>query len=129
MKQELICIQCPVGCRMDVTVEDETVVSVTGNTCAKGERYAQDECIDPKRIVTTIVRVAGRGTPLPVKTAAPVPKVLMLDCVRALQAVIVEPPVHIGQVILSNVCDCGIDVVATTNVGETAQKKENATFG
>ena len=56
-ERELICIGCPMGCPIVVKMEDGKVVSVTGNTCPRGEAYARKEVTDPTRIVTTTVHI------------------------------------------------------------------------
>ena len=58
-KRILTCIGCPMGCQLEVTLEKGAFASVTGNTCKNGARYAQKEVTDPRRIVTTTVRVEG----------------------------------------------------------------------
>jgi CxxC motif-containing protein len=59
MERNLVCISCPLGCRLTVAWEDERDITVTGNRCAKGESYAQEEILAPKRVVTATVTVAG----------------------------------------------------------------------
>jgi len=61
MERKLVCISCPLGCRLTVTWEDERDITVKGNRCAKGESYAQEEILAPKRVVTATVAVAGPG--------------------------------------------------------------------
>ena len=41
--KEFTCIRCPMGCALRAEVEDGKVVRVTGNTCKRGEDYAQQE--------------------------------------------------------------------------------------
>ena len=60
--RELICINCPMGCPLTVTLEDGEVVSVTGNTCPRGDAYGRKEVTNPRRIVTTTVPVVGSKT-------------------------------------------------------------------
>ena len=73
--QELICIGCPMGCNLKVTVSDNQELTVTGNTCPRGEDYAKKELTDPRRIVPSTVRVTGGHLPaVSVKTAADIPK-------------------------------------------------------
>ena len=55
--------------------------------------------------------------PLSVKTEAPIEKRLVFDCLAALGAVAVVPPVRIGDVILENVLGTGVNVVATEDIG------------
>ena len=64
---EITCINCPVGCRLSVTLENGQVTSVTGNTCTRGEIYARQECVDPQRMVTAVIPVAGSAMPLSVQ--------------------------------------------------------------
>lgn len=116
-KRELICIGCPLGCPLTVTMEAGEVVSVEGNTCKRGDVYARKEVTNPTRIVTSTVMVEG-GSDVTVscKTANDIPKGKIFECVRALKGVCVKAPVHIGDVILSDVAGTGVDIVATSNV-------------
>lgn len=113
---EITCINCPVGCRLDVTLENGQVVSVTGNTCKRGETYARQECVDPQRMVTAVIPVAGSAAPLSVKTRTPIPKKRIADCMRALSEVRIAAPVAAGSVVLADVCGTGVDVIATKSV-------------
>lgn len=114
---ELTCIGCPMGCPLTVHMENGAVVSVTGNTCPRGDAYARKEVTAPTRIVTTTVRVRG-GTLAMVscKTRTDIPKGKIFDVVRALKDVEVDAPVTIGQVLTENVAGTGVDIIATKNV-------------
>ena len=48
--RELTCIGCPMGCPLTVTMEAGEVISVTGNTCKRGDIYARKEVTNPTRI-------------------------------------------------------------------------------
>ena len=116
-KRELICINCPMGCRLTVTMEDEKVTEVTGNTCKRGEIYARKEVTNPTRIVTSTVQVeGGRALRTSVKTKEDIPKELIFECVKALKNVTVKAPVNIGDVVLENVAGTGVDIIATKSV-------------
>lgn len=116
-KRELTCIGCPLGCTVQVTLENGAVVSVTGNTCPRGDAYARKEVTAPTRIVTTTVPVRGGVLPaVSVKTAGDIPKNKIFDCVRALKTVTADAPVAIGQVILADAAGTGVDVIATKAV-------------
>ena len=116
-KIELTCIGCPMGCPLIVTMENGAVASVTGNTCPRGDAYARKEVTAPTRIVTTTVRVTGGAlAAVSCKTRSDIPKGKIFDIIRALKAVEVAAPVVIGQVILPNAADTGVDVIATKNV-------------
>lgn len=115
--RNLTCIGCPMGCSVTVLMDDGQVVSVTGHTCKRGEDYARKEVTNPRRIVTSTVRVTG-GTAdmVSVKTREDIPKEKVFACARALKGVVVEAPVQIGDVILANVADTGVDVIATKKI-------------
>lgn len=117
MEQIITCINCPVGCRMTVTLSDAgEFVSVTGNTCARGAKYAQQECTLPLRMITAVIPVENSRTPLSVKTATPVPKKMISQVMEALSQVQVSAPVALGQVILPNVLGTGSDIIATRSL-------------
>lgn len=113
--RELTCINCPLGCQLVVTMEDDKVVLVEGNTCKRGETYGRKEVTNPTRIVTTTVPVDGSDVEpmVSVKTATDVPKARIFDVMAALKNVRVTAPVHVGDVVLPDVCGTGVDIVAT----------------
>ena len=116
-KREIVCITCPIGCGLTVTLEDGQVTRVEGNTCKKGVGYAASECIHPLRSLTTTVAVYGGQHPVvSVKTAEPVPKPLLLACMSVIKHVQLTAPVRIGDVIVKDILNTGVDIVATNEV-------------
>ena len=114
-----LCIDCPLGCRLEVEVTDGADVEVRGFTCKKGKEYGKQEHADPRRMVSTTVRISGGKWPkLPVRTAAPVPKDKVLAVCRALSAVDVTAPVSMGHVVLADAMGTGIDIIATRDMPE-----------
>ena len=115
--KKLTCINCPVGCSLKVELDGENVISVSGNTCRRGEIYARKEVTNPTRIVTSTVKVVnGTSGTVSVKTKEDIPKEKIFACVQALRGIEVQAPVHIGVVIFENVAGTGVDIVATRNV-------------
>lgn len=113
-KREMICIGCPMGCPLTVEMDGTEVVNVTRNTCKRGDVYAKKEVTNPTRIVTSTVKVeGGKVDMVSVKTKEDIPKGKIFDCVKALKGVSVKAPVRIGDIILANVADTGVDIVAT----------------
>ena len=111
MKKQLTCILCPRGCPL-IIAEDLTV---TGNFCPRGEKYAIEESTNPVRTVTATVRVANRkDTMLSVKTEAPVPKEKMMDVMALLRSMTVTAPISIGEVIVADIL--GTKIIATQKV-------------
>ena len=118
--RNLTCISCPMGCPITVEMEGEEIISVTGNTCKRGEVYARKEVANPTRIVTSTVKVRGGAADMvSVKTKEDIPKGKIFECVRALKGVEIEAPVHIGDVVVQNAAGTGVDIVATKNVQKT----------
>jgi len=116
-RKELICIGCPLGCNLTVEMDGAQVVSVSGNTCKRGDDYARKELTDPRRIVTSTVPVNGGNLPVvSVKTASDIPKEKIRECLCALKGVTLTAPVQIGDVVVKNVADTGVDVVATKDI-------------
>ena len=115
MKRSLTCIVCPIGCQLSVTLEDGVVTEVTGNTCPRGKQYAIDECTNPVRTITTTARTSC-GSVIPVKTAAPIPKEMMFDCMKEIDRAVVTLPARIGDVVIANLLGTGVDVIVTANM-------------
>lgn len=117
MSREMICINCPMGCRLMVDDSDKANIKVTGNTCPRGITYAVNEITAPKRMVTGSVAVAGGAIPMvSVKTREAIPKELIFKSLELLKGVKLTAPVHIGDVVIANVCGCGVDFIATKNI-------------
>ena len=115
MRRELPCIICPLGCRLTVSDESGTM-TVTGNTCPRGAAYGIGECTHPVRTVTAVLRVSGmEDTMVSVKTAKPIPKEHIFDCMALLRKTEVSAPVKTGDVLLGDVF--GTEIVATSEVG------------
>ena len=116
-KRELTCIGCPMGCQITVEMEDGEVKSVTGNTCAIGDKYARNEVTHPERTVTSTAVIIGGDKPrVSVKTKGNIPKDKIFECMKEIDAACVKAPVHIGDVIVKDVAKTGVDVVATREV-------------
>jgi CxxC motif-containing protein len=116
--RELVCIGCPIGCQMQVELDDKTVVKVAGNTCKRGEVYAEKECTNPTRIITSSVEVeGGELNVVPVKTQKDIPKDKIFQCIEILKGVKVKAPIKTGDIIIKNILNTGVDVIASRSVG------------
>ncbi len=114
MKKSLICVSCPLGCPIEVEIENNEVVSVNGNTCKRGDAYARTEITNPVRSLTTSVKVCGGVHPVvPVKSSGPIPKGKMFECMEAINSACIKAPVKIGDVVIENILGLGVDIVAT----------------
>ena len=111
------CICCPLGCRIEVALDENGQVSeVSGYTCKRGADYAAQEAVSPERMVTAVLCVSGCLEPVSVKTQRPVPKAAMKDVLAAVAALRLDAPVAAGDVLIEDVCGTGVAVVATKSV-------------
>ena len=112
---ELICITCPRGCHLKV--DESNDYAVTGNFCKRGIDYARNELINPKRVVTSTVRTNSGQTPrCPVKTNGAIPKGKMFDAVALLDGIELATPIKLGDVVVANLFDTGVDFVACKDI-------------
>ncbi|MFA9396973.1 MAG: DUF1667 domain-containing protein [Clostridiaceae bacterium] len=115
--RELTCINCPIGCLLEVEIEDGQAIKVTGNGCKRGEIYGKKEVTNPTRIVTSSVKVSGGVlNTVSVKTEKDIPKEKIFSCAAALKGIVVKAPINIGDIILANVVDTGVNIVATKKI-------------
>lgn len=117
----LTCIRCPMGCELTATISNNGIITVKGNACIRGEQYAKKELMSPVRVLTTTVRIIG-GTQamIPVRTKGEIPKEKIMEGIKQLKQIQVKAPIQIGEVIVENLADSGIAVIAT----KTVRKRE-----
>ncbi len=113
MKSRITCIECPIGCTIDVEVENGKVLSVVGNACPRGKMYAENEVVCPKRVLTSTVRTT-EGKLLSVKTDAPVEKAKMFEIMKQINGVHPTGEIHVGDILVENIAD-GANLVAADN--------------
>ena len=112
MEKNLVCILCPMGCRLKITgaIDD---LQVSGNTCKKGITYAHDEITNPVRTICTTVKIkGGTHSVIPVKTDKPIPEKYKLEVVKAINNIELKSPVKTGDLIVSNLFGTGVNIVA-----------------
>ena len=113
---EIICISCPMGCHLKIRQRERSWL-VSGNRCPRGETYGIQEMTDPRRMITTTVRVRGGVRPVvSVKTSQPVPKAKVFEVIRELAPLEFNAPIQAGEVLFSNLLGLGADILATRSV-------------
>ena len=117
------CTTCPSECLLTVEVErdaDGAVVevrSVTGNSCPRGDTFAHQELTCPMRVLTTTVAVSGGDEALlPVRTAEAIPLALHAQAMDLIRGLVVKAPVRMGDVVLEDLLDTGIDLIASMDI-------------
>lgn len=115
--REVICILCPMGCKVDVKVKDDEIVGVKDAGCKRGIEYAIQEIKAPMRDFFTTVRVKGGRIPmLSVRSTKPIPKNMLIPCAIELAKLVVSAPIKVGDVIVKNILNLGVDIIATKDI-------------
>lgn len=117
------CTTCPSECLLTVGVERDAdghvaaVCSVTGNSCPRGDKFAHQELTCPMRVLTTTVAVSGGDEALlPVRTAEAIPLELHAQAMALIRGLVVNAPIHMGDVILPNLLDTNINLIASMDI-------------
>jgi len=113
-KKYLTCIVCPMGCSLEISVEEGQKVDVSGYSCKKGLDYGQTESTNPVRTLTTTVRVEGGLVPVvPVRSDRPLPKHLIFDCMKVINGIRLTAPVKMGSRVVENILGTGVNIITT----------------
>lgn len=111
----ITCTVCPQGCTIRAELNDGEIAALSGYRCKRGETYARNELTDPRRTLTTTMRVCGGGL-VSIKSAQPLPKDKLLPCMAVINAAQAQRPIKIGDVLIANILDTGVDIIATAHV-------------
>lgn len=115
-EQTIVCITCPRGCTMQVT-QDGDNISVTGNSCKRGEVFAVNELTHPMRTICSTVATAFPEAPvLPCRVSTDIPKESIFDVMKEINKVVVTERIGRGDVIIKDVLGTGADVIATSDL-------------
>lgn len=112
------CICCPVGCQIEATFDDDgTVDEVTGFACNRGKAYAEQEAVDPVRMITAVVCIEGCLEPMSVKTAESIPKAKIGEVLDEIRALRLSAPIQAGSILIADAAGTGVPVIATKTIG------------
>lgn len=114
-----VCIVCPIGCSLIIEKDSSQPegYKITGNQCNRGVNYALNEMINPTRVLTSTVKIKGLANiMLPVKTDIAVPKDKMFEIMERLKSIEVEIPIKKEDIVLKNVCNTKVNLIATKSV-------------
>jgi CxxC motif-containing protein len=122
----MICITCPMGCHLSIDRPSENEIVVSGNRCPRGEKYAREELLSPKRVVTATCKAAEGGVAsdraaaepcscrprrVPLRTTAAFPKERVPELLKLIYALELRLPVQRGQVAIADALGTGVDVL------------------
>ncbi|MFX1502261.1 MAG: DUF1667 domain-containing protein [Promethearchaeota archaeon] len=114
--KDIRCIVCPTGCLVHVEkVNGELIIE--GHSCKRGEEYAREEFVAPKRILTTTMRVENGFLPLiPVRSDSPIPKERLEETLKEIAKVITKAPIKMGDILITNVLGLDINIIASRDL-------------
>lgn len=116
MDKELVCITCPLGCRIRVKIDNNIVTNIVGNLCKRGEAYAKQEALQPMRILTGTMKSNESDKPFSVITDKAIPKDKVLECAMELKKHKPTLPIHAGDIIIKNILNTNSNIIATSNL-------------
>ena len=116
MVESLVCTICPRSCFLSFDSKTKTVV---GNNCSRGEKFFKEEMNNPKRVVTTTVKVEGGSKErVCVKTSKPINKNLVFECISEIKKFKLYAPIKSGDIIIENILNTDAAIVATSDVNK-----------
>jgi CxxC motif-containing protein len=116
--KKLTCIVCPKGCDLEIDMKNDEYI-VTGNMCNRGKLYAINEMTNPMRSITTTIKTKFKTAPrLPVRTDKEIEVKTIFPIMQALDKVELDHLVHTGEVVVENVLDTGVNIIATSDLYE-----------
>ncbi|HUX36876.1 MAG TPA: DUF1667 domain-containing protein [Rectinemataceae bacterium] len=121
MTRTMTCIVCPKGCALLIgdaeAPREGSEIPVEGAGCKRGLEYARRELIDPRRVLTSTVRTSSPSRRrLPVRSAAPIPLPRLLEAAKALDGILLSPPITCGRVIATDWLGLGVDLLAADDL-------------
>lgn len=116
VEKHIVCINCPMGCRLTVQIEGGKAIAVEGQSCRRGAEYARQEAVAPLRVLTGNMKAQNCVRPFSVRTDKPVPKELLLVCAQELKRHRPALPITMGDIVISDLLGTGCNVVATQDL-------------
>jgi CxxC motif-containing protein len=113
----LVCVNCPKGCNITVTLDQGKVVDIKGYTCDKGKNYAAQETVRPMRVLTSTVKIENAPLRvLPVITDQEIPLDLCDKAMEEIRKLDVKAPVKVNDVIVKDFLGTGVNLVASRSM-------------
>ncbi len=113
---KITCVACPMGCKLCIEETDDGYI-INGNICRKGEEYGIQEMTDPRRNISSTAKVSGSYIRvLPVKTDKPLPKDKIFNAMKEINALRLESPIKIGDIVIRNVAGTDVNIIATRSI-------------
>lgn len=115
----MCCTTCPSGCTLSVSIDEQgNIAEVGGNNCPRGLIFARGEWTDPVRTLTSTAYavIGGKEYLIPVKSRQPISKMKMKEAMEAINELIIDRPVTMGDVLIEDLAGTGIQLVACKTI-------------
>jgi CxxC motif-containing protein len=87
----------------------------------RGADYGVNEMTNPTRVLTTTVTLSDASIKrLPVRTSGRIPKDLIKKAMESINKVEVKAPIATGQVVVKNILNTGVDVIASRSISKNS---------
>ncbi|MBD3197551.1 MAG: DUF1667 domain-containing protein [Candidatus Lokiarchaeota archaeon] len=111
------CIVCPTGCEIEVKEKPDGEVEFEGYTCKRGLDYAKQEFYEPKRVLTTTIRVENGFLPLvPVRVDKAIAKAKLNDALDIIANTIIKAPIKMGDILIENIAGEDANIIASRDL-------------
>lgn len=114
--KELQCKVCNLGCKISIKKIDDNYV-VEGNRCNRGLEFGTKTVQEPDRIITgrALLKNGPMGR-VPVKSTDVIPSYLVDEAMEIIKTTVVVAPVNKGDIIIKNILNTGVDIIAQRRV-------------
>ncbi|MFX0144001.1 MAG: DUF1667 domain-containing protein [Candidatus Hodarchaeota archaeon] len=116
--KDIRCIICPTGCLVHVeNINGELIIE--GHSCKRGEEYAREEFVAPKRILTTTMQVENGFLPLvPVRSDTPILKDRLEETLKEIAKTKITAPIKMGDILIKNILGLEVNIIASRDLIE-----------
>lgn len=129
MEKEIICIACPIGCKMKVTLDGTNIIKIEGNQCKNGEKYAKQEAILPCRVLTTTVETDDPLIPLlPVRSDGEIPFTKISECMKEISKNKISGSVKRGKVLIKNIIGSNVNIIACRTLHTKGKRSKQLNY-
>ena len=117
-KTKIRCTTCPFGCEIEVLQNDDgSIEKITGNACKRGEAYAECEVTDPRRTLTSTVKIIAEfESRMPVKTDKPIAKKNFFTAMEIIKNIEISAPCRAGDIIYPDFTEKNISLIAGKDI-------------
>jgi CxxC motif-containing protein/thioredoxin reductase len=112
--KSLVCIVCPKGCEIEL-YGSASNPTFEGYSCERGLEFAKQDIVNPKRVLCTTVLTKDSRL-LPVRTDREIPLESFERVMNRVKNIVVKKPVRRGEVIVENIENTNVNLVATATL-------------